>query len=280
MKWYLGGIAGDELASLERVKKGQLDGQAGVAFCQTLGVSMRAMRMPGLFRSRDEALFVLGRLKQNLDAEFRANGFAFMGWASFGFDAVFSRTPVRTLADLRKSKMWIWNLDPLWVPMGPAMNLNLAPSPVGDAATVFDTQHLDGFIAAPTAALAFQWTTQTKYFTPLETSFLPGCAVLSLSTFESLTVEQREIVKSAAAKFLARFTDLNSVTDHALLTGLLEKQGMKRVEVSESLRAEYLAAAREGRDRLAPSVVPKELIEKILGWLNEYRAERHSAVHK
>ena len=92
-------------------------------------------------------------------------------------------------------------------------------------------------------------------------------------------MEQRDIVRSAAAKFLARFTDLNGVTDHALLTGLFEKQGMKRVEVSERLRSEFLAAAREARERWR-DVVPKELIDKVLGFLGEYRAERHSAAHR
>jgi TRAP-type C4-dicarboxylate transport system substrate-binding protein len=278
MKWYLGGIAGDELQALERVRKGQLDGAAGVAFCQSLGASMRVLRAPGLFRSREEALFVLGRLKQNLDAEFHQNGFAFMGWASFGFDAIFSRTPIRTIAELKKAKLWVWNLDPVWGPMGAAMGLDLHPTPVSDAAAAFDAQHLDGFIAAPTAALAFQWTTQTHYFTPLDAAFLPGCAALSLNTFESLSIEQREIVRSAAAKFLNRFTDLNGVTDRALLGGLLEKQGLKRVEVSESLRAEFQAAAREGRAKLGAGVVPKELVDKVIGWLSEYRSERHTEV--
>ena len=60
MKWYLGGIAGDELAALERVKRGQLDGEAGAIFCQRLAPTLRVARVPGLFESREEFIYVVG----------------------------------------------------------------------------------------------------------------------------------------------------------------------------------------------------------------------------
>ena len=39
--------------------------------------------------------------------EFAKNGFVFLGAAGFGLDILFSRTPVRTLADLRRGRFWI-----------------------------------------------------------------------------------------------------------------------------------------------------------------------------
>src|SRR5436305_1604458 len=79
MKWYLGGIAGDELTSVERVRKKQLDGVAGAIFCQSLAPSLRATNVPGLFSSRDEALYVLNRMHPIVDEEMRKNGFANLG---------------------------------------------------------------------------------------------------------------------------------------------------------------------------------------------------------
>jgi TRAP-type C4-dicarboxylate transport system substrate-binding protein len=91
VKWYLGGIAGDETAALERARKGQLDGMAGAILCQQLAPSMRLLRLPGMFESREEAFYVMGRMRADIESEMRQRGFAFLGGAGFGFDVIFSR---------------------------------------------------------------------------------------------------------------------------------------------------------------------------------------------
>src|SRR5450432_3776007 len=58
VKWYLGGMAGDELEVEARIKRGQLDGVgSGGALCPRLAASLGVMRLPGLFQSRDEVRY-------------------------------------------------------------------------------------------------------------------------------------------------------------------------------------------------------------------------------
>src|SRR5262245_8081708 len=53
VKWYLNGVAGDELEQGDRMMKGQLDGSAGgQMFCNRIVPSMRVTRLPGVFQSR------------------------------------------------------------------------------------------------------------------------------------------------------------------------------------------------------------------------------------
>src|SRR5947209_8767502 len=70
VKWYLGGIAGDENVVPERIKKGQLDGEAAGVSCASLAPSLRVLRVVGLIRRRAEAHAVIGRMRAALDAEF------------------------------------------------------------------------------------------------------------------------------------------------------------------------------------------------------------------
>src|SRR4051812_32940032 len=59
VKWYLGGIAGDDIEAGERVRRDQLDGVAAGAWqCERWAPSIYVTRLPGLFRSRDEAKFL------------------------------------------------------------------------------------------------------------------------------------------------------------------------------------------------------------------------------
>ncbi|HEY1584642.1 MAG TPA: TRAP transporter substrate-binding protein DctP, partial [Polyangia bacterium] len=99
MKWYFGGIAGDEMQMLERIKREQLDGVASAGMlCAKLAPSMTALRIVGLFQSRDESAFVSGRLKDTFDAEFLKSGFVNLGEMGIGPDVIFSTTPMTSLA--------------------------------------------------------------------------------------------------------------------------------------------------------------------------------------
>src|SRR5437764_9262847 len=89
-KWYFGGIAGDEITSLDRLQRGQLDGiMSGGPGCIRMSPSMRALRLLGLFQSRDESAYALGRLRPVIDAEFAERGMRHIGSVGLGSDMVF-----------------------------------------------------------------------------------------------------------------------------------------------------------------------------------------------
>ena len=273
VKWYLGGIAGDEMQMLERIKREQLDGVASAGMlCAKLAPSMRALRIVGLFQSRDESAFVSGRLKDTFDEEFRRSGFVNLGEMGIGPDVIFSNTPLTSLADLSKSRMWIWDLDDVYREQLSAMGLRLVPRPLASAFADYDHGMFDGFIAVPTAALAFQWSTQMHYFTELRPSFLRGCMLLSSRTFDQLSVEGQRAMRQATARTIARLEEIGREQDDALLGGLFAKQGVKHVGVSETFRAEFFAAAQAARERLGDGLVPHGLLLRVLGLLADYRA--------
>jgi len=62
VKMYYSAIGGDEFTVLERIKRDQLDGAIGSESCARLGPSLRVTRIFGLFQSRQESFYVLGRL--------------------------------------------------------------------------------------------------------------------------------------------------------------------------------------------------------------------------
>ncbi len=278
MKWYLGGIAGDELAVLDRIRREQLDGIAsGGMLCQKLAPTMRALRVVGLFQNRDESAYVAGRLKDTLDDEFLKAGFVNLGEVGVGPDVIFSRAPIASMADLRETRAWIWDIDEVYKATLPAMGLHVVPLPVHEAYRGYDQQRFDTFLAVPTAALAFQWSTEVRYFTDLRPSFLRGCMLLSSRAYDLLPVDGQQAVKKAMARTIARLEDIGRAQDDQLLGALFEKQGLKRVPVSEAFRAEFFAASQAARDRVAGKLVPLAMLQRVLGLLADYRAV-HRAV--
>src|SRR5262249_43482813 len=96
-KWYMGGIAGDELTAIGRIRRGQLEG-AGLALgCEHLAPSLLTVRVVGLIRSREEASLVHRHLKARIDQEMNQSGFVSLGLGTLGSVMALTRTPVHTL---------------------------------------------------------------------------------------------------------------------------------------------------------------------------------------
>jgi TRAP-type transport system periplasmic protein len=274
MKWYLGGIAGDELQIGERIKRDQLDGAgAGGMLCERLAPSMRVLRLLGVFQSRAEAAYVMQRLQPSLEGEFAKSGFSLIGSAGLGPEVIFLRNPVHSLAELRKVRLWRWDLDVVAHMMSVEIGMQVVSLPLEQAARAYDEGRTDGFLGIPTAALAFQWSTQARYLLDLRTGYLQACLIIANRAVDRLPPEHRDAIRTAAAKLQARLEDIGREQDAALLGGLFAKQGLKVLVPSESFRAEFWDAARASRDRLGEKLVPKPLLDRVMGMLADFRAE-------
>ena len=276
-KWYMGGITGDEPTQIDRMQRGQLDG-AGLAFgCEQLAPSMRVVRVVGLVRSRDEASLVLRHLKPQIDQEMAHAGFVLLGLGTLGSIVALTRTPARTLAELKKLRLWVWDKDEIQVRMLRAMGFQPVPLSLEGAGAAYDEGRIDGFLSVPSAALAFQWSARTRYFLDFPLGEISACLVMSQRSLDALPLDERAALSAAAAKLSARVEDVGRTLDDALLGGLLEKQGSKRLTPDASFVAQFLEEARVAREQLGDKEVPGELMNRVLGWLADYRAEQRSA---
>ncbi|MGZ3441277.1 MAG: TRAP transporter substrate-binding protein DctP [Polyangia bacterium] len=272
-KWYMSGIAGDELTQIERMRRGQLDG-AGLALgCDRLAPSLLAVRVVGLVRSRDEASIVLRRSKASVDQEMAHSGFVALGLGTLGSVVAMTRTPVRTFADLRKLRLWVWDKDEIQIQLLRAMGLQPVPLSIEAGGAAYDEGRIDGFLSVPTAALAFQWSARTHYFLDFPLGEISACFVMSQRAFDALPLDERTVLAAAAAKLSARVEEVGRQLDAELLERLFERQGLKRLTPDASFVDEFLQDARRAREQLDEKTVPPELISRALGWLADYRAE-------
>src|SRR5262249_55985101 len=111
VKWYLSGVAGDESEELDRIQRGQLDGAAFGLLCERVAPTGPATRLPGVFQNVDEAAAIMNLLRPDMDKEAHQAGFVILSSAALGPDTLFLRQPVRDLDELRKVKLWRWDID-------------------------------------------------------------------------------------------------------------------------------------------------------------------------
>jgi TRAP-type transport system periplasmic protein len=275
VKWYLDGIAGDELEQRDRITRGQLDGAAFGILCERVAPTLRVTRLPGVFQDIDETVAVINSLSHQIGEEAHQSGFTLLANSALGPDMILTRAPARTMDDLRKLKLWRWDLDEVGIATSTEMGLHIVPAPVGDAGKVFDSKQIDGFVGIPAAFVAFQWSARASHLLEFRYNYLWGCLVVTDRALESLSSEQRTIVRDAGARLQQRYQDLGRQMDNALLGGAFQKQGVKIEPVSATFRAEYFAASRAAREKVAGNFVKKEVVDRVLQMLADYRAEHN-----
>lgn len=276
LKWYMGGIAGDEMEMLERVRRGQLDGVlSGGMACETLAPSLRVARIPGLLETWPETSYVLGRLRPIFDQEAQRHGYFYFGEAIVGPSILFTRRPVSSLAEMRKVRFWIWDIDQMLRTVLPELGVPVLPLPIREALGAYEAQRVDGIIAPAAAALGFQWSAATRYYTDLRLGFVVGCMLIAHRPFDALPLASQRALRAATAKAKLRFEDVGRAQESQLMSTLFGKQGLRRVRLDEGSRVAFFEAARVARDRAASRLVSPALIERVLGLLADYGSEHH-----
>jgi TRAP-type C4-dicarboxylate transport system substrate-binding protein len=277
VKIYYGGVAGDELEQEQRIQRGQLDGSiSGGMLCERVAPSMVVARLPAMFQNREEAIEVMNNLEPTLEAEAHKAGFAMPSTSAVGSDALFTRVPVQTMDDLRRLKLWHWAPDEAGIASSRAMGLQIVPLPIYEGGRAYDDGRVDGYFAVPSAAMAFQWSTRARYVADLRRSYIFGCVLIAERFYLRLPPRLQQAVRGSTALLRERFAEVGRQVDEALLNGLFAKQGLIVTPVSERLRAEYFAAAREAREHVTETLVPRALIDRVLRMLADYRAEHAS----
>jgi TRAP-type C4-dicarboxylate transport system substrate-binding protein len=270
MKWYLGGIAGSDLDAGDRVARGQLDGVAGGVWqCERWAPSMKVTRLPGMFHSRAELKYVAQRLRPLLDEEFKKAGFVNLADTTLGPSMIFLRKPVSTFAELTKVRLWSLKDDMTKRKLLGAMGLTPIPYSFDESREAYDHGLVDGFLAPPAGALGFQWSTQARYLVDVVTDDILGCMVVTSRALDRISIENRQLLSAATAKFILRLEDVGTHMDEQLLGGLFEKQGVTIVRPDPKFRADFDQAARASWDKAG--LVPAALIAEVQTLLNEFR---------
>ncbi|MBN2125404.1 MAG: TRAP transporter substrate-binding protein DctP [Deltaproteobacteria bacterium] len=224
---YPGGIAGDELDVLRKIRIGQIHCAAfsGVGFGQILPM-VRVLDLPFLFRSHEEVDLVHRQLEDFFREEFRKADFELLSWAEVGNVHLFSRKPIRRVADLSGLKIWTWTGDPISQATFSSMGVTPIPLSVTDVTTALNTGMIDTVYAPPLGALALQWHRYTKCMSAMPLAHSTGAVLFSGSYFRKIPPELARMLRDAFQGAMQDLTlDLRRQTKEAVR--MIEQSGLQ-----------------------------------------------------
>jgi len=263
-KLYAGGIAGDELDMLRKIRIGQIHcaGFSGVGIAKILPM-VRVLDLPFLFRDYQETDLVHNELKGFFAENFKKKGFEFLSWAEVGNVHLFSKRPVRKISDLAGLKIWTWSGDPISKETFSIMGTNPIPLAITDVTTALNTGMIDTVYAPPLGALALQWHTYTKYMTSLPLTHATGAVLISKSFYKKIPSNLSDMIKKEFKQSMTELTtDLrNQAIDSVRL---IEKSGIKIIPMpSEADLKDFHRVHDQVAQRLTSRIYPKKLLDRV-----------------
>jgi TRAP-type C4-dicarboxylate transport system substrate-binding protein len=278
IKFYPGGVMGNDAQVLRKIRVGQLQGGAFTA--GGLGErysSLNLYGIPFLFRSLDEVDYVRSRLDRKLLAGLEQAGFVSFGFIEGGFANLLSHEPVRTVEDIRRKKVWVPEGDQISFLAMQALGLSPVVLPLTDVLTGLQTGLIEIAFASPVAALVLQWHTKVKYITELPLAYSMGIVAIERGAFQMLSAADREIVSEVMRDVTTRL-DRAAREDNVKAREALLKSGLQPVQV-DSADAEEWRRTIEGIYpdlRRRPDIDPN-MLDEVFALLAEYRAAPSAA---
>jgi TRAP-type C4-dicarboxylate transport system substrate-binding protein len=272
VKFYAGGVAGDERDAVRKMRLGQINGAAVTAIGLGLIQSeVRVLELPMLVHSYDELDYIRNTLDADLRKKFEEKGYVLLNWGDVGPVHIFSNIPLKGKADLAQTKLWAWVDDPLVRTLFTQLGANGVPLGVPDVLPSLQTGLINACYGSPLSTLALQWYTKVKYMTSMHIAQAIGATVMNKKEFDKLTPEQQKQLladsKDLENKLLKQ---IRAENDKSLDS--LKKAGIAVVDSPADMRKDFEAQAVALRPKLEPSVYTHDFRLKVEKLLADYRA--------
>ena len=273
VKFYPGGVMGNDAQILRKIRVGQLQGGAFTA--GGLGERYSPLNLYGiplLFRSLDEVDHVRTQLDPKLLAGLEQAGFVSFGFIEGGFANLLSNEPVSSVDDIRRKKVWVPEGDQISFLAMQALGLSPVVLPITDVLTGLQTGLIEITFASPVAALVLQWHTKVKYITELPISYSMGIFALERETFRSLDAADQQVVRDVMSEVANRL-DRTAREDNERALEVLGNAGLQTVDVNAADVAEWRRTI-EGTFaelRRRPDI-DAQMFDELLALLAQYRA--------
>jgi TRAP-type transport system periplasmic protein len=277
LRFYPGGVMGNDNSVLRKIRVGQLHGGAITGGGLSLVYpDSQLYTLPFQFRTLQEVDAVRRVMEPLISDNLRKAGYLSFGLSEGGFAYLLSDVPVKTTDDLQRLKIWIPEGDEVNARMFNAMDISPIPLPLTDVMTGLQTGLIDTIASSPIGAIALQWHTRVKYLTQVPLAYLYATLVIREKAMEKLDLQDRKLVE---ATLQATFSELDRQNRQDNLQALeaLRQQGIKFVQPSLAQRRAWESHANQTLKSLATEgLFSPEMLRQMQNLIQAERKTAHN----
>jgi TRAP-type C4-dicarboxylate transport system substrate-binding protein len=268
---YPGGVLGDEMDMLRKLKIGQIQGVALTsAGLSTLFKEMDVLQIPFLFQTYEEVDTVLKKMDSFFRKGFEDNGYILLGWFDAGFVYLMSTLPISSVADLKKAKVWIWEESPMSKAIFDEAGVKAIPLSVPDVLVGLQTGLVDVVYAPPTGAIFLQWFTKIKYMTDVPLLYLAGGVVFKKDIFKQIPQPFQSLVLESFQTHLEQLKMITR-TENREAVKVMMKHGVKVINPSRNQIDEFRRLSNNALPHITGPTFSKKVFDEVHSLLESYR---------
>ncbi len=259
-KIYPGGVMGDDRAMYRKMQVGQLHGggftMTGIG---TMVPDFRVMGIPFLLNSYDEVDLVNEALWPSFSESFARKGMELMALTEVGFAYTMSTRPISTLEELKRSKTWTPEGDPISSSYLEMLGISPVMLSIPDVLTSLQTGMVDTVFNSFYGSIVLQWFTKAKYISDIPFAYAYGAFLLDRKAFLRLPDNYAVLMKSAARKHFGLLLEDTRKSNKDALE-VLQANGTSLVKVDSETEANL----RSMRDKTIDAIQGRAFSAEIL----------------
>ncbi len=262
---YAGGTQGDESTIIRKMRPETDQLQASfltAAGLAELDESFNIFALPFFFESDAEEMAVEKKLTPILEQKLQAKGYHLLSWGTGGWVQVFSKKPLRTLADVKKAKLFTSKGAEKWVDWYVKNGFQPVALLPADIPTQMKLNPglMDTAPIPPYLALSLQLYKDAKYMLDLHVAPLTGALIISTAAWNRIGAEDRPKVTAAAQALEKRVRAEAPALDATSVKSMTER-GLQVITLDAKAAAEFRAAANQLTSTMRGSMVPAEVFD-------------------
>jgi TRAP-type C4-dicarboxylate transport system substrate-binding protein len=253
---YGGGSQGDEPTVLRKMRLDALQAAAFTAIgLGNIDGAFNVFDIPFFFESYDELNYVTEKLTPAIRARIEPKGFVLLNWGHGGWTQVFTKTPVKTVEDLKRIKLYTSAGNDRMVQWFKANGFEPRPMAMTDILTGLTTGMIEGLPTPPLAAMLFQWYRQTPYMLDIGLAPIVGANVITQKAWKAIPEADRPKLLEAAAAVESRLK-VDVPKQDADAVAAMTRQGLTVTKATgPEWRTEIDGLARTMRGEMVPAEI-------------------------
>ena len=270
-KIYAGGVMGDDRAMYRKMRVGQINGGG---FTMT-GIGdvvpdFRVLGIPFFFDSYEEVDVLREKLFPRLQKEFDKKNLVLLALSEVGFIYTMSQNPITTLNELKKSKAWAPEGDPISTTLLETVGLTPIPLSIPDVLTSLQTGLINTAFNSFYGSIVMQWFTRISYITDIPFVYAYGAFLLDKKTFSRLPANYAQMMHSVAKKHFGKLlTDTRQSNNEALQ--VLQDNDISLVKLTPESRTELMNYREITIEKLVGDAFSRDIYEEAVKHLEKFR---------
>ena len=232
LKFYPGGVMGNDATVLRKIRLGQLQGGAFTGSELSLVYRNAPLySLPFLFSGYEQVDAARAKVDPMLVDGFRKGGFEVVAISGVGFAYLMGTQPLRNRKDLEQAKVWVPQNDRIAELTFRAGGVEPIPLPLGDVFTALQTGLVNTVGNTAAGAIALQWHTKVKHLFDLPVSYVVGYVAIDNKAFARLDPADQALLRKTFDAAAANIDAGNRRSD-ADARAVLQRQGVSFVAPS------------------------------------------------